>query len=49
MYDDLSVLSQAIFSYLNQITILVFSNSIITIFVALWAVRKVAKLLNIIH
>lgn len=49
MYQDLAALSTQIFLWLNNVVVLVFSNALITIFTAIWAVRKVSKLLNIIH
>lgn len=49
MLENLNLVSQALFSYLNMIVVAIFSNGILLIFLALWVVRKISKLLDIIH
>lgn len=49
MIENLQLVSQALFSYLNMIIIAIFSNGILLIFLGIWVVRKISKLLDIIH
>lgn len=49
MVQDLQLISQALFSYLDGIVVTIFASGILTIFLALWIVRKISKLLDIIH
>lgn len=46
MIDNLTLILESIMSTLDQIIVLYFSGSIISIFFAIWIIRKVSKLLQ---